>query len=132
MPLKPCAQPGCAKLVDVGQAHCAKHAKQNKKERDKFAHLKRPDRSWRKWYGRKAWRQGRRLQCLEKDPLCVMCPDHSKQPSTIADHIIPHNGDYALFWFGELQGLCKPCHDIEKRRIERRASSQGGHQKSKS
>ena len=52
-----------------------------------------------------------------------MCPEHSKQAATLADHVVPHRGDYALFWFGELQSLCKACHDIKKQRVERRGSN---------
>jgi len=47
----------------------------------------------------------------------------------LVDHVIPHRGDAGLFWFGELQSLCKHCHDSKKQRAERRAQSgTGGHQ----
>jgi 5-methylcytosine-specific restriction protein A len=30
----------------------------------------------------------------------------------VVDHIIPHRGDYTLFWdCSNHQALCKPCHD---------------------
>jgi len=127
MPKKPCAHPGCSRLVDVGTARCKVHAIEDKRERGQQADAKRADRPSRKWYKRKAWKGegGRRLTQLKKEPLCCMCPEHSRQLATIADHVIPHNDDYALFWFGELQSLCKPCHDIKKQRIEKRA----GHRK---
>lgn len=38
--------------------------------------------------------------------------------ATIADHVTPHRGDYDLFWHGELQSLCKPCHDGPKKHLE--------------
>jgi 5-methylcytosine-specific restriction endonuclease McrA len=39
--------------------------------------------------------------------------------ATVADHVIPHKGDESLFWdAGNLQGLCKRCHDSDKARIE--------------
>ena len=32
--------------------------------------------------------------------------------ATVADHIIPHKGNLELFWDeGNLQALCKSCHD---------------------
>jgi 5-methylcytosine-specific restriction endonuclease McrA len=38
----------------------------------------------------------------------------------VCDHIVPHHGDPALFWDpGNVQTLCIPCHDGEKRRRER-------------
>lgn len=38
----------------------------------------------------------------------------------VADHIVPHRGDEGLFWDrGNLQCLCKPCHDSAKQSEER-------------
>jgi hypothetical protein len=36
----------------------------------------------------------------------------------VADHVIPHRDSYELFWFGELQSLCKNCHDSVKQQEE--------------
>ncbi len=36
------------------------------------------------------------------------------------DHIVPHKGDWHSFAFGEVQSLCKACHDGEKSAIDRR------------
>jgi 5-methylcytosine-specific restriction protein A len=38
--------------------------------------------------------------------------------ATVADHIIPHEGDEALFWQGALQSLCAPCHSSRKQTQE--------------
>lgn len=127
VPKKPCVHLGCSRLVDVGDTYCADHAVQEKRERDRSSQQRRrTDRPSRKWYSKAAWRgkNGRRTLQLEKEPICRLCPDHSKQLATVADHVTPHRDDYALFWFGELQSLCKSCHDIKKQREERR--SQGG------
>lgn len=43
--------------------------------------------------------------------------------ATVADHVIPHRWNYKLFWEGELQSLCKPCHDRHKQRAEVRGYS---------
>lgn len=37
--------------------------------------------------------------------------------ATVADHIVPHRGDRALF-MGALQSLCVPCHSVDKQREE--------------
>jgi 5-methylcytosine-specific restriction endonuclease McrA len=55
-----------------------------------------------------------------------MCPSWSRQPATVADHVTPHRDDHGAFWFGELQSLCKSCHDVKKQRIEARADRAGG------
>jgi len=39
--------------------------------------------------------------------------------ATICDHVIPHRGDRDLFWNGETQSLCAPCHDAIKQSEER-------------
>lgn len=129
MPKKPCAQPGCSRLVEVATGYCAVHARSEKRERDRSSEAQcREGRPSRKWYASKDWRGkgGRRLRQLEAEPLCRLCPDHSKQLATVADHVVPHREDYGLFWFGALQSLCKSCHDSKKQRAEKRAKAGGG------
>ena len=119
MPMKPCGQSGCKALVPVGVSACARHEGAAKRNRDRAADASRRERPWRKWYGRKAWKARRAAQ-LAREPLCRMCPEWSKRPATVADHVVPHRGDPGLFWFGELQSLCTDCHDGKKQRQERR------------
>lgn len=58
---------------------------------------------------------GRRAKQLDAEPLCRMCLARGiTRAATVADHINPHRGDDALFWDGELQSLCKHCHDKRK------------------
>jgi 5-methylcytosine-specific restriction enzyme A len=124
MPMKPCAASGCRSLVDIGTSHCKRHLVEVKAERWRESDKARTTKKSRKWYNQAAWRgkSGRRLAQLGAEPLCSMCPDWSRQPATIADHITPHREDHGLFWFGALQSLCKTCHDIKKQRVERRDS----------
>lgn len=54
-------------------------------------------RKYRKWF-------------LEHHPLCEVCG----APASVVDHIIPHKGNYNLFWdTTNHQALCKMCHDIK-------------------
>lgn len=39
-------------------------------------------------------------------------------PAQVADHVMPHRGDYHLFWFGQLQSLCVNCHNSTKQQLE--------------
>ncbi|MEX5576781.1 hypothetical protein [Pseudophaeobacter sp. A-200-2] len=129
MPKKPCAQGGCSRLVEVGTIYCKAHERAEKQNRDRpLEARRRSERPSRKWYASKGWRGkgGRRLTQLDAEPLCRLCPDHSKQLATVADHVVPHRDDYGLFWFGALQSLCKSCHDSKKQRAERRADRVGG------
>lgn len=43
--------------------------------------------------------------------------------ATVADHVVPHRGDVAAFWAGELQSLCTPCHSQAKQAEERSGGS---------
>lgn len=74
---------------------------------------------WHHWYWTNRWRKKAKAQ-LAAEPLCRMCrADGRTTAATIADHLDPHRGDETLFWFGELQSLCKPCHDSAKQREEK-------------
>jgi len=54
-------------------------------------------------------------------PLCQMCLDHGTiQAAEVVDHVVPHKGNYSLFWFGKLQSLCSHHHNIDKKQIEDR------------
>lgn len=76
----------------------------------------------RRWYKQARWRHKAKAQ-LAEEPFCQMCEALSPPKVTaadIADHVVPHRGDYQLFWFGKLQSLCSPCHDGPKQAEERR------------
>ena len=49
--------------------------------------------------------------------LCQECKAKDLiQVATEVDHIVPHRGDYALFWDEtNWQGLCKSCHSAKTR-----------------
>ena len=125
MPQKPCGHPGCFRLVDLGTAYCDAHTIAQKRDRNERSDAAKTKRPWAKWYGRKAWKNRRKRQ-LDAEPLCCMCPEDARQLATVADHVVPHKGDYALFWFGALQSLCAHCHSSKKQRIERRDGPSGG------
>ncbi|QPC43501.1 HNH endonuclease [Kaustia mangrovi] len=75
--------------------------------------------TYHRLYNTARWRK-RRARQLADSPLCVYCLARDVvTPATVADHVTPHKGDERLFWHGELQSLCKRCHDSEKQREER-------------
>ena len=76
------------------------------------------ERPWKKWYSRKAWRD-RRAEQLHKEPWCKYCLRMGKtRRATVANHIIPHEGDWDLFIKGELESTCTDCHDAQVQRTE--------------
>jgi 5-methylcytosine-specific restriction enzyme A len=76
--------------------------------------------AWRAWYGTKRWRQLRWQVLLEAMFTCARCGRiEGNTRLLVADHVEPHRGDERMFWArGNLQCLCKPCHDSEKQREE--------------
>jgi hypothetical protein len=51
--------------------------------------------------------------------MCAMCKARGvDRVATVANHVKRHQGDYHLFWFGELSSLCAACHNSDQQRIE--------------
>jgi len=50
---------------------------------------------------------------LARHPLCAEHEGRGRKVAAVlVDHIVPHCGDYGLFWDEDnWQSLCKPCHD---------------------
>jgi hypothetical protein len=73
-----------------------------------------------KLYGSQRWRNRARRQ-LQQQPWCTFClANNEPVVATVADHVHPHKGDPHQFWFGELQSLCRPCHEGRKKFVEQR------------
>jgi 5-methylcytosine-specific restriction enzyme A len=74
--------------------------------------------TWQHLYSSAHWQRLRQHQ-LREHPLCRFCLGRGEVvPATIADHVEPHHGNVNSFFLGELQSLCKPCHDSRKRFLE--------------
>jgi 5-methylcytosine-specific restriction enzyme A len=73
---------------------------------------------WHHFYTGAYWLRRRRAQLLEH-PLCKFCAQRGDiTRASVVDHVERHNGDWNKFVLGELQSLCKPCHDCTKQRVE--------------
>jgi hypothetical protein len=77
----------------------------------------------RRWYCIAGWQRRRRHQ-LHVEPLCCFERGHIV-PATVADHVVPHRGDYTAFRLGPLRSLCKACHDSLDRTNKPRAPVRG-------
>ena len=85
----------------------------------------RDQQPWRRWYKTARW-QRLRMAVLVRDLFTCQWPGcgriEADTSQLVADHRRPHRGDERLFWDeGNLQCLCKPCHDGAKARAEARA-----------
>lgn len=99
-PKRPCGQPGCRNLTS--DRYCEAHRKQREQDRGSAAS---------RGYNAR-WRR-ERSAFLELNPLCKHCQSDGRITiATVVDHIIPHKGDYQLFWdWNNWQPLCKQHHD---------------------
>lgn len=103
---KPCCKPGCPELTK--DRYCEKHKKDSRRY-DQY----RGSAAERGYDAR--WRKARAV-FLKQNPLCVHCQKEGRlTAATVVDHIIPHKGDYKLFWDvkNNWQSLCKRHHDIK-------------------
>jgi len=91
----------------VYKGRCAEHARVQ--ERSRY------NAETRKRYSTEAWKTLRAI-VLGQQPVCVEC---QRAPSTTVDHIVPHRGEYALFWdITNLAGMCRECHSRKTQRGE--------------
>jgi 5-methylcytosine-specific restriction endonuclease McrA/predicted kinase len=93
-------------------------------DRDRARSIAAP---WRAWYDLARWKKLRRRVFL-RDLFTCQRPECgaviAETSRLVCDHILPHRGDERLFWDeGNLQTLCKPCHDKVKQAEERRGIS---------
>jgi 5-methylcytosine-specific restriction enzyme A len=77
---------------------------------------------WRQWYKSTRWSKLRIKVFIRDHFTCQMCGRIDGNTSRlVGDHRIPHRGDEAAFFDeANVQTLCKPCHDSDKQRQERR------------
>lgn len=115
-PAKPCAHPGCRRLVTSG-ARCAEHARELSRAQDADR-----DQATRALYNNARWRAASRAY-LDRHPVCARCTDLA----AVVDHVIPHRGDYGLFWHTpNWQPLCKRCHDRKTATEDKKMHGGGG------
>jgi 5-methylcytosine-specific restriction protein A len=77
---------------------------------------------WHAWYKTARW-QALRLKVFLRDLFTCQMPGCGRlegdTSQLVCDHKVPHRGNAALFWDeGNLQTLCKRCHDTVKQREE--------------
>ncbi len=109
-PARPCKSPRCPQVTQDPSGYCDKHKKQAQRQQDQ----ERGSANARGYNYR--W-QIRSKRYLAEHPLCAIC--QKKNPpvvrgAAVVDHIIPHKGNYDLFWDeSNWQSACKECHDIK-------------------
>lgn len=101
-PLRPCRHAGCSELTREGW--CPKH---------KPKHKRRVSAEYHAWYNLPIWTDQLRPEQLLAEPFCRECARKGRRVrASVVDHVRPHRGDWALFTDrGNLQSLCKSCHD---------------------
>jgi 5-methylcytosine-specific restriction endonuclease McrA len=75
--------------------------------------------AYRRLYKTARWR-GLRSSQLNRRPLCQPCEKAGRlEAASVVNHRIPHRGDERLFFdAGNLESMCKVCHDGPTQRAE--------------
>ena len=96
------------------------HAVGDERARDRERSNNQP---WRAWYKTARWGKLRLAVFLRDHFTCRMCMKIDGATSRlVCDHVRSHKGDEQLFWDeGNLQTLCKPCHDGLKQRLDKQS-----------
>lgn len=107
---RPCRCEGCSRLAEKGKVYCKQHAHMESDRMRGTAAQRGYDARWR----------DARLYFLRRNPLCVVCLKEGRaEAATVVDHIVPHRGDWRLFWDeNNWQPLCKRHHDEKTARGE--------------
>jgi 5-methylcytosine-specific restriction protein A len=102
---KPCSYPGFPELVKKDSTYCERHKRQHLKQ--DIIRRGIPAFSGYNYM----WHKLKKLY-LKKKPLCAQCLAEGRvTPAEVVDHIVPHRGDYSLFWDqNNWQGLCTYHH----------------------
>ena len=122
-PLKPCYKckrvltrstycPDCAVIVAKQQIQ---KAKERAKAQESTRNSKSPEH--KAIYNNSRWAKAS-LTFRDRNPLCASCFERGiTTPAACVDHIIPHEGDWKLFWdSSNWQSLCWSCHSIKTAR----------------
>lgn len=107
-PARPCAASGCPILTTNKERLCDVHLQQRQQQAD----AQRGSSTERGYDAR--WQRASKMY-LREHPLCVQCQEEGRvTAATVVDHIIPHKGNYELFWDeSNWQSSCKTHHDIK-------------------
>ena len=74
------------------------------------------------------WQKARKTFLAKpENALCRMCQEEGRvEAATVVDHVIPHEGDQALFWDTDnWQPLCASHHSGAKQSAERSGKGKG-------
>lgn len=97
------ACPRCGRTISGRCTHCKRGG--NRRDRE------RRGSSSARGYGYR-WQKAR-VQFLAAHPLCKRCLKAGQvTAATVVDHIVPHRGDWGLFWcVSNWQPLCETHHN---------------------
>ena len=103
---RPCNKIGCPNLTRT--SYCDEHNRRRAVD-------DRPSPSLRGYNYR--WQKARK-SFIADNPLCIMCLDSNElKPAYAVDHIVPHKGNYNLFWDPDnWQSLCQSHHNAKSAR----------------
>lgn len=112
---KPCAYPGCLKLITDGR-FCIKHQNQRQKQRretDRYYDKHLRNKKSKGFYKSRAWQAVRRRALIRDHYLCQDClKQHRVTKADTVHHLIEISEDYSKrLVLNNLISLCNACHN---------------------
>ena len=103
----------CRNVIGSHERYCGVCLAYIKRETAKYDR-DRDETAERQWIHSPRWRRESKTH-LDAHPLCVPCEKEGRTTAAyLVDHIIPHEGNYELFWdHNNWQSLCNDCHEIK-------------------
>ncbi len=113
---RPCRHGGCRVLVTGRDGFCDAHRRETFRVQKQSVTIDYKERN--RFYQRKVWKDVRNAHAAD-EPLCRECLKLGKVVAMdVVDHITPFTSinDPLALDDGNLQSLCKSCHDSKTRR----------------
>lgn len=117
-PKRPCPGRGpryhtCPNVIGSEERYCSTCTEYFERENAKYD-KERDKTEDRQWIHSPRWRRESKAH-LDAHPLCVPCEKQGiTKAAGLTDHIIPHKGNYELFWDqSNWQSMCNDCHEAK-------------------
>jgi 5-methylcytosine-specific restriction protein A len=103
-PLGPCSVPACREKQLLGYSRCELHLRQQRSDAYQRRRASAPDEI--RFRRSAQWKAASKAQ-LRREPTCRRCG----QPADDVDHVVSLSDGGARLDPGNLQSLCRPCHN---------------------
>lgn len=108
---RPCTATGCYRVVTSRDGRCEEHPRPKRPQDQRTSDARRGTAASRGYDAR--WRR-RRNAFISANPLCAHCKAEGRiEAAREVDHIVPLRAGGPRLEWGNLQALCRRCHQAK-------------------